>query len=504
MSLEKDSIVECSIESLAFGGRGVGRVDGMAVFVAGGLPGDTVRARVVKAKKRFAEAVLEEIVTPSPKRVEPVCSHFGICGGCAVQDLAYDEQVHQKNEQVRNALSRIGGAEGFVMDAPVASPAPFRYRNKMEFSFEQGEGGLNLGLRANPEKDERLGKVFDMTECHLCAERDIDIMHFVRDFCRASNVAAYSPQDDAGFWRHLVIRHTSTGQVQAHLITSEDERKYNLTEELGEALIDRFPEIASYVHSIRTKRTTVAYGEKVIFRLGHKSVEEHLPKGEGVVRYHLAPNTFFQTNTAGAAKLFGTVAEFAGLTGSETVLDLYCGAGAIGIYLAEDAGRVVGYEVSEEAISKAWGSAKLNKLDNCEFHVLSLDSGIEGAEKLPSPDLVVVDPPRSGMTEKAAESILKLAPARIVAVSCDPTTLARDVSRLSAKYVLTRRGHVPAHAPHRDRGPAGKEVGIEEVGKPPLAGLSGDFALPAGLRPRALRIPLAPSGRHPIGFAIIK
>lgn len=438
MSLEKDSIVECSIESLAYGGRGVGRVDGMAVFVAGGLPGDTVRARVVKAKKRFAEAVLEEIVTPSPKRVEPVCSHFGTCGGCAVQDLSYDEQVHQKNEQVRNALSRIGGAEGFAMDAPVPSPAPFRYRNKMEFAFEQADGGLNLGLRANPEKGERLGKVFDMAECHLCAARDIDIMHFVRDFCRASNVAAYAPQDDAGFWRHLVIRHTSTCQVQVHLITSEDDRKYNLTEELGEALIDRFPDIVSYVHSIRTKRSTVAYGEKVIFRLGHKSVEEHLPKGEGVVRYHLAPNTFFQTNTGGAAELFGAVAEFAALTGSETVLDLYCGAGAIGIYLAEDAGRVVGYEVSEEAIGKAWGSAKLNKLDNCEFHVLSLDSGIEGAEKLPTPDLIVVDPPRSGMTEKAAESILKLAPARIVAVSCDPTTLARDVSRLADKYALKR------------------------------------------------------------------
>lgn len=438
MSLEKDGIIECSIESLAYGGRGVARVDGMAVFVAGGLPGDTVRARVVKAKKRFAEAVVEEVVTPSSKRVEPVCSHFGMCGGCAIQDLAYEEQLNQKNEQVRNALSRIGGVDGLVMDEPVGSPAVYRYRNKMEFAFEQADEELNLGLRANPEKGERLGRVFDMTECHLCAVRDLDIMHFVRDFCRDSNVPAYAPQTDTGFWRHLVVRHTSIGQVQLHLITAADERKYNLPEELGEALIDRFPEIVSFVHSIRTKRSTVAYGEETIFRLGHKFVEERLPKGEGLVRYQLAPNTFFQTNTAGAVELFGAISEFADLSGSETVLDLYCGAGAIGIYLAEDAERVVGYEVNEEAIGKAWASAKLNRMTNCEFHALSLDTGIDGVDDLPTPDLIVVDPPRSGMQEKTAESILRLAPPRIVAVSCDPTTLARDVKRLSEKYELKR------------------------------------------------------------------
>lgn len=438
MPLEKNAIIECEIESLAYGGRGIGRVDGMAVFVSGGLPGDTVSVRITKAKKRFAEGVVEKVVTPSAHRVDPVCPHFGECGGCAVQDLSYDEQLAQKSGQVRDALARIGGVDNPPMDAPVASPAVYRYRNKMEFAFEHRDAGLHLGLRANPEPGEKLGPVLDIEECHLCAVRDVDIMHFVRDFCRESNVVAYHPQTDTGFWRHLVLRHTSIGQVQVHLITTADERKYNLGEELGEALVDRFPEVVSYVHSIRKKRSTIAYGEEKIYRLGHKFVEERLPKGEDAVRYHLAPNTFFQTNTGGAAELFSTIAEFGEFKGFETVLDLYCGAGAIGIYLADGVGQVVGYEINEEAVGKAWASAKLNNLRNCEFHNLSLEAGIEGAESLPTPDCIVVDPPRSGMQEKTVESILRLAPPTLIAVSCDPTTLARDIKRLGADYELTR------------------------------------------------------------------
>lgn len=438
MSLEKDSVIECEIESLAFGGRGVGRVDGMAVFVAGALPGDVVTARITKSKKRFAEAVMETVVTPSPHRVEPVCKHFGTCGGCAVQDLDYAEQLKQKAAQVESALQRIGGVEGLVMDEAVASPAVWRYRNKMEFAFEQDAGTLKLGLRGIPAKGERLGPVIDLEECHLCAVRDMAIMDAVREFCRESNVVAYHPPTDTGFWRHLVIRHTSIGQVQVHLITTADERKYNLPEEMGEMLVDRFPEMVSFVHSTRSKRSTLAFGEEVIFRLGHKFVEERLPKGDDFMRYHLSPNAFFQTNTAGAAELFSTISEFGQFEGGETLLDLYCGAGAIGLYLSDEVAQVIGYELSEESIGKAWASAKLNRINNCEFFAVSLDNGIKDVEQLPSPDVVVVDPPRSGMQEKTAESIMRLAPKRVIAVSCDPATLARDVKRLSGKYELSR------------------------------------------------------------------
>jgi len=439
MSLKKDDVIQCEIESLAFGGRGVARVDGMAVFVAGGLPGDTVSARIVKAKKRFAEAVTESIVTPSDRRVQPECPHFGTCGGCAIQDLDYSEQLAQKAAQVESALSRIGGVESLVMDEPVASPEIWNYRNKMEFAFEQRPDGVHLGLRGQlPAGEKGLAPVLDIDECHLCDAWDIEIMKFVREFCQESGVAAYHPQTRSGFWRHLVVRHTSMGEVMVHLITTADERKYSLVKTLGEKFVERFPEMAAFAHSTRERRSTLAFGEHIQSRLGQKFVEERLTHGDREVRYHISPNAFFQTNSAGATELFGTIAEYGEFSGSETLLDLYCGAGAIGIFLADKVRQVIGYELNEESVTKAWASAKLNRLHNCEFVAASLDRGIEDLSDLPKPDVIVVDPPRSGMQERTAEDILKLAPAKIIAVSCDPATLARDVKRLAAKYELKR------------------------------------------------------------------
>jgi len=439
MPMKKDSVIECTIESLAFGGRGVARVDGMAIFVAGALPGDTVSARIVKAKKRFAEAVTEEVITPSEHRVKPKCAHFGECGGCAIQDLDYPEQLVQKAAQVESSLSRIGGVDSVVMDAPIGSPNVWGYRNKMEFAFERREGGLQLGLRSIlPAGEKGLAPVLDIEECHLCAERDVTIMKAVREFCRESGVAAYNPKTENGFWRHLVIRHTSLGEILVHVITTPDRRKYPQVEALGATLVDRFPDMTSFTHSSRVKRSTIAYGEQVEFRLGTKTLEEMVVHGDREARYHISPNAFFQTNTAGAGELFGTVAEFGEFTGSETLLDLYCGSGAIGLFLADKVKRVIGYEASEEAISKAWSSAKLNDVTNCEFVAEGLEKGVRGIKSLPKPDVVVVDPPRSGIHEDTAVAILKLAPARIIAVSCDPATLARDVKRLSSKYAVKR------------------------------------------------------------------
>ena len=438
MSLKKDDTIECTIESLAFGGRGVARVDGMALFVAGGLPGDTVSARVTRAKKRFAEGVAETVLTPSSHRVEPVCPHFGTCGGCALQDLDYPEQLRQKADQVQNALARIGGVD-IVMDQAVGSPEIWRYRNKMEFAFERRDGGLHLGLRGQlPAGEKGLPPVIDIEECHLCAERDVEILRAVRDFCRESGVAAYDPKTDSGFWRHLVIRRTSLNEVLVHVITTADSRKYKQVAALGAALVDRFPFLTSFAHSSRVRRSVVAAGELVEFRLGTKAVEERIVHGDHEARYHISPNGFFQTNSSGAGELFGAVREFAGLTGSETVLDLYCGAGAIGIFLADGAKRVIGYDVSEESVAKAWSSAKLNDLANCEFVAGNLDGGIADVASLPTPDVLVVDPPRSGMHENTIKDILSLAPKKIVAVSCDPNTLARDVKQLSEVYEAKR------------------------------------------------------------------
>jgi len=206
------------------------------------VPGDTVAARIVKAKKRFAEAYAESVVSPSPHRVKPKCDHFGRCGGCVLQDLDYGEQLAQKAEQVRNALSRIGGTD-IAMDTPAGSPSEWRYRNKMEFAFERRDGHLHLGLRSRLRAGKKgLAPVLDISECHLCAGRDIEIMQAVREFCRASGVAAYDPKTGKGFWRHLVIRHTGLGEVLVHVITTTDKRMFRQAAALGEALVDRFPE----------------------------------------------------------------------------------------------------------------------------------------------------------------------------------------------------------------------------------------------------------------------
>jgi 23S rRNA (uracil1939-C5)-methyltransferase len=438
MTLKKDEVVRCAIESLAFGGRGVARVDGMAVFVAGGLPGDTVDARMVRVKKRFAEGVAETVIEPSPHRVEPRCPHFGTCGGCALQDLDYPEQLAQKAAQVASALQRIGGVEDLGMIPPLPSPDVWGYRNKMEFAFEQRPDGLHLGLRQRSEGGRELPPVLDIDECHLCAERDVEIMLAVREFCRKSGVAAYDPAADTGFWRHLVVRHTLAGEIMAHVITTGNEAHFEEAEALGEVLVEKFRTLTTYVHSSRTRRSTLAVGEKVEFRLGHKFVEERLPRDSGEVRYHLSPDAFFQTNSAGAAGLFKTIADMGEFNGTETLLDLYCGVGAIGLYLADRVDRVVGIERSEDAVGKAWGSAKLNKAANCEFHAANLDGGLPEELSLPHPDVIVVDPPRSGMSPGTVEAILELAPEKLIAVSCDPATLARDVKRLSEKYELSR------------------------------------------------------------------
>ncbi|NDV18903.1 23S rRNA (uracil(1939)-C(5))-methyltransferase RlmD [Pseudodesulfovibrio sp. JC047] len=434
MPLKKEDLVECTIESLAFGGRGVAHVDGMAVFVADALPGDTVKVRIVRAKKRFAEGVAETVVTPSSFRVAPKCAHFGQCGGCALQNLDYSRQLEEKANQVQNALSRIGQAD-IAMDAPAPSPSLWTYRNKMEFAFEQQDGSLHLGLRSRlPAGEKGLPPVLDIEECHLCAERDIEIVRMVREFCRESGIQAYDPKTQNGFWRHLVIRHTALGEMLVHVITSSDSRKYSSVEALGAALVERFSELTSFVHSSRSKRSTQAVGEYVEFRLGTKAIEEKV----GHTRYHVSPNMFFQTNSAGAEVLFNTIREYGEFDGSESLLDLYCGAGAIGLYMADSVERVVGFEISEESIAKAFSSAKLNEFENCDFAVGSLDDGLGNLKKFPKFDMVVVDPPRSGMHENMAKALLILAPPKIVAVSCDPATLARDVKRLSDKYDIVR------------------------------------------------------------------
>ena len=447
MTLNKGDVIECGVESLALGGRGVARVDGMAVFVAGAIPGQRVRARIEKAKKRFAEAVTEEVLIPSPHQREPFCPHFGVCGGCMHQQLAVEEQLRQKDEQVRQALARLGGVEFAEFLPPTPSPESRWYRNKMEFHFE-GFGGekLHLGLKeSGPE-----GRVVDVTSCFLLSETAVAVVNAAREYCRETGAAAYDPRRNVGFWRHLVVRHVGradgAGQVLVHCITGTERREYPHAKGLGKHLRSRFPEIASFVHSTRRSRRTLVFGERTEAVLGKAYVEERL----GDIRYRISPDSFFQTNTAGAERLFGLVRELAGLTGAEHVYDLYCGGGGIALFLADRAASVFGVEFSEQAVEDAAANTTRNALTNCEF--AQADLGMFGGvfAGRPAPDVVVCDPPRTGMDEPVIEELLRLAPKRIVAVSCNPATLARDVARLAEAYAPLKAGCVDLfpHTPH--------------------------------------------------------
>lgn len=423
--IEKNDRIECEITALALGGRGVARVDGLVVFVERSLPGQRVLAQVDRVKKRFAEARAVEVLRQSEHWRAPFCPHFGTCGGCLMQDLDYAEQLRWKNQHVADALARIGGVWSVDQRPILGSPEVVHYRNKMEYAFEGDGAGLRLGLK------ERGGsRVVNLTDCRLQSPESASLLNAAREFCRASGVAAWNGRH-RGFWRHLVIRQsTVTGQILAHCITSPDSRHYKTAAALGQALKEAVPALTGFAHSTSSNRASLAVGEEGILALGADHIEEEL----GGLRFRVSANAFFQTNTAAAGLLYAEILDMAGLTGAEVVYDLYCGVGGISLTLARHAARVYGFEISEEAVADARENAAANGLDNCLFTAGRVDADL--FRDLPHPEVLVCDPPRAGLDDAAREAILELAPRRLLAVSCDPATLARDVALLAPNYSL--------------------------------------------------------------------
>ncbi|MEF2145566.1 MAG: 23S rRNA (uracil(1939)-C(5))-methyltransferase RlmD [Desulfovibrionaceae bacterium] len=438
--MQKDQIIQCEIESLAYGGRGVARLDGRVVFVERAVPGQIVKAQVTKVKKRFAEAVAVEEVRRSPQYVEPACRHFGECGGCLHQDLNYEVQLSEKAHQVEDAMRRIGGVEFAEILPALASPKTLHYRNKMEFAFSgQGEG-LALGLRRRNGKT-----VVDVPGCKLMDPQALELMTEVAAFCRESNVDSWSPKTRAGFWRHLVVRRSETnGVLLAHLITAPDRTQADVGKALGEYLVNELG-VGGFVHSTRKSALELAFGEHRVWSFGRDHLFERLNVGGRELRLRITAEAFFQPNTPAAELIYGAALDFAGLTGSEDVLDLYCGAGGLALAMAGGAGRVIGLDLIENAVRDGKVNAQENALTNCFFEAADLDG--EGVV-LPKADVVVVDPPRGGMSAALLASLRAMAPERIVAVSCDPPALARDVAQLGyAAERLVAVDQFP-HTPH--------------------------------------------------------
>jgi 23S rRNA (uracil1939-C5)-methyltransferase len=437
-----DQELELRIDSLAYGGNGVARLNGFVVFVRRGLPGDTVRARVTKVKRSHAEAIAVEVLEPGADRVEAPCVHYPACGGCRFQDLAYERQLEAKAGQVADALARIGGFADLELEPAVPAESIFHYRNKLEYSFAETPDGVGLGLHRAGRWDE----VLDIEKCWLTTDVGNAIRNAVRDWARAEGLTVYDQAIHEGYLRHLVVREgRNTGQALVVLVTAPG--RLDGEERLVEAL-QRFPEVRSIYHAVNDRPAEVTnVPGKLLW--GEDAIEEEILG----LRFRVRPNAFLQTNTAMAEVLYALALEYAGLTGEETVFDLYCGTGTIALSMAREALTVWGVEVSEESVACAIENAELNGITNTAFFAGEVGDSIEELhERAGKPDVVVVDPPRAGLSAKALRRIARLEPARIVFVSCNPTTLAGNAKELVGEhgYRLERARPVDMfpHTPH--------------------------------------------------------
>ena len=438
----KDQELELHIDSLAYGGNGVARLNGFVLFVKRGLPGDTVRARVTNVKRSHAEALALEVVEPGPERVEAPCAHYPTCGGCRFQDLAYDAQVAAKEMQVADAFRRLAGLPDAPLQPIVPAASIFHYRNKMEYSFAQLEDGPTLGLH----KAGRWDEVLEIEKCWLTTDLGNAIRNTAQDWAREERLVAYDQADHRGYLRHLVVREgRNTGQALVQLVTAPGER---FEREHFVEVLRRFPEVRSIHWSVNDRPAEVTNLPTELL-WGEDAIEEELLG----LRFRVRPNAFLQTNTQMAERLYGLAIEGAELTGDQTVWDLYCGIGTIGLAMASQALTVWGVEVSEESVACALENADLNGITNAAFFAGNVGEVVEELrDRTGPPDVVVVDPPRAGLAGKALRRLGRIGAPRIVYVSCNPTTLAGDVKQLREQwgYELERARPVDMfpHTPH--------------------------------------------------------
>jgi 23S rRNA (uracil1939-C5)-methyltransferase len=434
--------VELHVDSLAYGGNGVARLNGFVVFVRRALPGDTVRARVTKVKRGFAEATAVELLAPGPDRVPAPCPHFGACGGCRFQDYAYERQLGAKEAQVRDALTRLGGIAEPPLEPIVPARSQYGYRNKLEYSFTQTEDGPALGFHRAGRWDE----VLPIETCLLTTDVGNAVRDAVQAWAREERLEAYDQETGTGYLRHLVVREgRNTGQLLVQLVTAKGRR---FEEGYLVEVLRRFPEVRSVHWAVNDTPAEVTNLPTTLL-FGEDAIEEELLG----LRFRIRPNAFLQTNTEMAEVLYDLARDFAGLTGSETVYDLYCGTGTIGLSLASQALTVWGVEISEESVACAIENADLNGVTNVAFFAGNVSLALEELlERSGPPDVVVVDPPRAGLAGKALRRMGRLEARRIVYVSCNPTTLASDLKALREGFGYELRRCVPVdmfpHTPH--------------------------------------------------------
>lgn len=449
----KGDLLELDIVDAADDGACFARLeDGLGVFVRGTVAvGDRVEVQIVKTKRTFLEARLLRVIQESDRRTEPVCSHFGVCGGCKWQHVDYEEQLRVKRKLVQDSLERLGGLQGVVVEPVVPAKEIYRYRNKVDFTFsnrryldphELGDDTLltkpkdfALGFHAS----RMFGKAIDIDECFLASPDMNRALHVARDFCRGRSWSIYSTYTHEGFLRNLVVRRGQhTEQLMVQLITSRHD--VDSVQELGQVLRDELGEgLTTFIHGVTDRKNLVAFADEQHVFYGPGTIEEMLAS----YRFAISPGSFFQTNTVQAEVLYQKVLDVAELTADSVVVDLYCGAGTISLFISSHVRRVLGLEVVPSAIEDANRNALENGVDNCTFRELDMKNLGKITDELAAfgqPDVVVTDPPRAGMHPKALLALEAMGASTIVYVSCKPSSLARDGAALceSGRYQLHR------------------------------------------------------------------
>ncbi len=428
-----------TIEDIAAEGKSIARIGDMVVFVPGAVPGDVTDLQVTRKRKKYMEARVTRYVSYSGLRTTPFCTHFGTCGGCKWQHLPYNEQLKFKEKQVLDALQRIGKVEIGETLPIIGSERTEFYRNKLEYTFSnhrwlsdeetssdtviENRNGLGFHVPG------RFDRVVDVDKCFLQSDPGNSIRNTVKKFAHANGCSFYDHHTNEGLLRNLIIRTTTTGEVMVVLsVQYDDPVIYKMLDDL----YSKVEGITSLMFVINPKKNETLYDQDIRLYKGR----DHLIEKMDELKFRIGPKSFFQTNTLQALNLYRTAREFAGLSGTETVYDLYTGAGTIANYIASSAAKVIGIESVPEAIEDAWINAELNGISNTSFHAGDMKTRFTDSfiEENGHPDLIITDPPRAGMHEDVIRVMLQIAPKKIVYISCNPATQARDAHLLSEKY----------------------------------------------------------------------
>ena len=429
-TIEKGDIIEVKLDNLAYGGERVGHYNGMAVFVDKGVPSEKVRVKITNKKKNYAKAEMLEVIDESQNRVSAKCSIYDDCGGCQLQEIDYNYQLSLKKEIIKDALTRIGNLKNVKVNDIIAMDYPWYYRNKAQFPLkENNEGKIMAGFYKKGSHD-----IVPLSSCPIQHQLINRIAQkTLKEFNNNNKLSVYNENKHKGFLRHLIIRvGVCTNQATLTIVTNG--HNLNALDKIANRLMKDIPELVGVLQNINKEKTNVIMGEKTKVINGNSRYRDYINS----IKYDISVDSFFQTNTMQTDKLYNTALEYANFKGNETLIDCYCGTGSIGLYMANEVKKVIGIDLNSKAIKDAKDNARINNIKNADFIVADLREKIKeimdnhGGENT----TLLFDPPRKGLNDKIINTVLDKMPEKVIYISCNPTTLARDLKKFNKKYEI--------------------------------------------------------------------